>query len=284
MKLYSALFPSLSNPGVLLLVFGLASASSALANPWSKVAGPGIGPPQAMGQYTAGCLQGALPLPAKGTGYQVMRLRRQRYYAHPHLIAFLQELGQQAVARDLGVLLVGDLAQPRGGPMPSGHRSHQTGLDADIWFANLATVTRKNPPSSPLEPVSMLSGAEDRTLDPTLWSPSHVELLKTAAGFDEVARIFVHPLIKKELCAKVGEERGWLAKIRPWWGHDAHFHVRLRCPAQDRLCVDQEPLPPGDGCAEDLAWWFSEEAAQQTAGQPSPPPPLPSACAKVLQE
>jgi len=27
-----------------------------------------------------------------------------------------------------------DLGQPRGGPTLSGHRSHQSGLDVDIWF------------------------------------------------------------------------------------------------------------------------------------------------------
>ena len=31
-------------------------------------------------------------------------------------------------------LLIGDMSQPRGGPMLNGHSSHQIGLDVDIWF------------------------------------------------------------------------------------------------------------------------------------------------------
>ena len=37
-------------------------------------------------------------------------------------------------ASGLPVFYVGDMAQPRGGPLPFGHASHQTGLDVDIWF------------------------------------------------------------------------------------------------------------------------------------------------------
>ncbi|MDX1607259.1 MAG: penicillin-insensitive murein endopeptidase, partial [Candidatus Competibacterales bacterium] len=97
------------------------------------MAEPAPGPAQVHGFYSAGCVQGARPLALRGDHHQVMRPSRNRYYGHPALIDFIERLGRTAA--DHGVrLLVGDLAQPRGGPMDSGHRSHQSGLDADIWF------------------------------------------------------------------------------------------------------------------------------------------------------
>jgi hypothetical protein len=45
--------------------------------------------------------------------------------------------GPVGQARDIGWgkgLYIGDISQPRGGPMTSGHASHQIGLDADIWM------------------------------------------------------------------------------------------------------------------------------------------------------
>ena len=73
--------------------------------------------------------------PRAGRGYEVVRIGRNRRYGHPNLIAFVQRLGAGARRAKLGLLVVGDLSQPRGGPTPSGHRSHQTGLDADIGYA-----------------------------------------------------------------------------------------------------------------------------------------------------
>src|SRR5919108_2328804 len=108
--------------------------SSALPITWDEVLEPAPGAPHAIGSYTAGCVQGAIPLPLEGRGYQGMRPHRRRFFGHPLLVRYLQELGAAADQKGFGVLLIGDLGQPRGGPMPFGHRSHQNGLDADIWF------------------------------------------------------------------------------------------------------------------------------------------------------
>jgi len=91
--------------------------------------------PDPIGFYSRGCLAGGEPLPINGTHWQVMRLSRNRNWGHPNLIAFLKHFSTKA-ARESGWpgLLIGDLSQPRGGPMLSGHASHQIGLDADIWL------------------------------------------------------------------------------------------------------------------------------------------------------
>jgi penicillin-insensitive murein endopeptidase len=97
------------------------------------------------------------------------------------------------------------------------------------------------------------------TVQPQL-APRVAQLLRLTANDQRVARVFVNPIIKRELCASTSGERAWLGKIRPWYGHDDHFHVRLGCPSDSSDCLPQAPVPAGDGCGEELAWWFSDEA------------------------
>jgi penicillin-insensitive murein endopeptidase len=268
----------------LWLLLGLMPALA--GNGWSEVAVPLSGPPQVLGSYTSGCIAGATALPLVGNGYQVMRSSRNRYYGHPVLIALVERLGQQMAERG-GRLLVGDLAQPRGGPMPNGHRSHQSGLDVDIWFLQPSpqrVLTRAE--TEKIEMPSMILAA-DGVLNAALWSSRYRDALKFAARTPEVDRIFVNPIIKQALCD--GEDdRAWLNKIRPWWGHDAHFHVRLSCPPDSTQCQPQKPLPPSDGCDSDLANWVRDirQAALSPKPYRKPEPPsaehLPDSCWMIL--
>ncbi len=271
---------------ILALAFWIEDARAA---DWGEVGGPTQTPPQAIGGYAKGCLAGAEALPLDGPGYQVLRLSRDRFYGHPRLIRFVQELATAARPQGWSGLMVGDIAQPRGGPMRSGHRSHQIGLDADIWFVP-APSRRLSPQER--ETVSAISVVtkDGQSVDRRHWSDVHARLLKTAAGFPEVDRIFVNAAIKRELCAVAGTDRAWLAKIRPWWGHHYHFHVRLRCPAGDVACDSQDPVPPGDSCDDSLAWWFSDPRMARLDKPKKPAPPskpltlaqLPPACRGVL--
>lgn len=249
----------------LSLLNGLAPVYA--ADSWEKIADPLPGPPQAIGFYSAGCVLGASALPLYGEGFQVMRPSRNRFYGHPTLIAFIHRLGQQVAARGKR-LLIGDLAQPRGGPMGYGHRSHQSGLDVDIWFYQIAEKHLLS--SDEAETLPMVSMFETRRnhLDPSVWLRDHQTILKLAAHAPEVERIFVHPLIKQALCYSVGQDRSWLRKIRPWWGHDSHFHVRLSCPSGNSHCRAQQPPPAGDGCDQTLVQWVM--TVQQAAQAPSP--------------
>lgn len=257
--------------------------SASLAFTWSDVPEPVPGVPRAVGSYTAGCVQGAVALPPEGPGFQSMRRYRRRFFGHPVLIRYLQELGAAAAQRGLGVLLIGDLGQARGGPTPTGHRSHQNGLDVDIWFwlpgdGMALTVAERETVSAP----SMLT-ADGSALDEWLWSQRQAAMLRLAGGFDIVGRIFVNPVIKRTLCEQFpGSD--WLQKLRPWWGHDDHLHVRLRCPPGEAACQDQDPLPAGDGCGADLAWWFSEEARQPPPRMDRAKVPLPAACEAILRK
>lgn len=269
----------------LLLAAGSPAAS---VREWAAVARPALvgDSPQSVGTYTSGCVSGAAALPPNGAGFQVMRLSRNRFYGHPLLINFIEILGQRVRQAELGVLLVGDLGQPRGGPAPTGHRSHQTGLDVDIWFLLSATAINRPLSYKEREYLSARPVVDLRTdsMDFNYWNWKNEKILELAARMPEVDRIFVNPSIKRQLCLSKAPH-DWLRKIRPWWKHEDHFHVRLKCPDTSPFCRAQEPLPAGDGCDASLAWWFSDEAKKPAPKKTAPakPPPMPLLCEQILR-
>lgn len=267
-----------------------ADSTSKRDTPWARVTGPAQGRALSIGGYSAGCVQGAAALPLDGPGFQVVRPSRNRHFGHPALIDFVAGLGQKVRAADLGALMIGDLGQPRGGPAPSGHASHQTGLDVDIWFWAPAGAGRRVLPVAERELLSerTVVSARDKTRT-RHWSPRIVRVLALAAADERVARIFVNPVIKRELCQEATGDRAWLHKLRPWWGHDAHFHVRLACPADSPGCEGQPALAPGDGCDE-IADWLDEEKQAERAQDRAQyrdrvrgMPALPAACSALLE-
>ncbi len=251
---------------------------------FGSVAAPSAGPPRSIGGTARGCIAGAVAMPLDGPDWQVMRPSRGRMYGHPVLIDFLERLAAKGRSVGWPGLLVGDMGQPRGGPMITGHASHQIGLDADLWFLPMPDRRLSLDERETISAVSMVT--PERKIDAGRWTESRAKLLKLAAGDGRVARIFVNPAIKKALCDRPDPDRGWLAKIRPWWGHDYHFHVRLACPAGASGCVDQDPVPKGDGCGADLAWWLGPEPWKPSPPEPPKPPlklaDLPGPCADVL--
>ena len=220
---------------------------------FGRVATSSSGRPQSFGGYARGCQAGAVQLPQTSPTWQAMRLSRNRNWAQPQTVDYIQDLSRFAATQSgWSGLYVGDMSQPRGGPMLTGHASHQTGLDADIWMLppnrlNLSAAERES-----LSSISMrrASGAFVNSS----WTPQHEAILKAAASDPRVARIFLFPGAKVEMCKNATGDRSWLRKIRPWWGHHYHFHVRLNCPAGAAGCEDQAPPPPGDGCAEAQGW------------------------------
>jgi len=244
---------------------------------------PAAGPPEAIGAYERGCLEGAVALPADGPGWQVMRPSRNRAWGHPALIALLERVAETLPsAANWPGLLVGDIAQPRGGPMLTGHGSHQIGLDADIWLTPMPSRRLSAGERDEVSATDVV--AADGNEVGEAWTPQHRRLLEAFAREPAVARIFVNPAIKRALCREAGIERAWLTKIRPWWGHNEHFHIRLFCPAGQPECRNQAPPPPGDGCGKELSWWFTSEARHppRTPARPLLLADLPSACAKLV--
>lgn len=245
---------------------------------------------RAIGSYARGCLAGGVALPTSGRGWQAMRLSRNRNWGHPRLVAYLQQLAKDARSVGWSGLLIGDLAQPRGGPMLTGHASHQIGLDADIWLTPMPNRMLTRQEREDMTAVSMLR--DPFNVDLNLWTPLRTRLIKLAAFYPDVERIFVHPAIKQVLCDQAGGDRAWLTKVRPWWGHYYHFHVRIACPPESRGCRPQPPVPRGDGCGIELDDWFKRlRQAEIRPARPAKPVPakapqtlddLPNECRTVL--
>lgn len=224
---------------------------------WSQQVFPAAGPAEAIGGHTSGCLRGAVALPADGLGYQAMRIARWRFFGHPVLIDYIRDLGRRVHLSGLGLVLVSDLSQPRGGPTMTDHKSHQTGLDVDIWYGYPPEALDRRLSAEERQKISAPVVVNRATMELTdAWQPEMGEMIRVAADDERVSRIFVHPAVKRELCETATGDRAWLNKVRPWWNHHDHIHVRLLCPEGSPECVDQAPLRPGDGCGPRLDWWF----------------------------
>ena len=227
---------------------------------------PSAQAPNPIGNHSKGCLAGGVELPETGPTWQAMRLSRNRNWSHPQTIDFLKKLSAVAAAQPgWEGLYIGDLSQPRGGPV-SGHVSHQSGLDADIW---MLPPKRLNLTRGERESLSSISTRRAKgAYVNSNWTRGHHEILKAAAKDPRVTRIFVFPGAKVQMCDDETGDKSWLRKIRPWYGHHYHFHIRFACPAGDATCTEQDAPPPGNGC---------EEAREWQRNILNPPPPDPNA-------
>ncbi|MDI7862909.1 penicillin-insensitive murein endopeptidase [Rhizobiaceae bacterium n13] len=251
---------------------------------------PTTGAPKSYGFYSKGCLAGGVAIPTDGPTWQAMRLSRNRRWGHPQMIALIERLSNDAAQYDgWPGLLLGDISQPRGGPMLNGHASHQIGLDADIWLTPMPPRTLSSSEREELPFTSMLQKGKFLKIDPNRWTQAHARLIMRAASYTEVERVFVNPAIKKKLCDSWNGDRRFLGKVRPIYGHDSHFHIRIGCPEGAAGCKGQAAVPAGDGCDKSLAYWFT--AAPWAKPKPGAKPvkprlatlaDLPKSCVAVL--
>ena len=220
---------------------------------------PTLGKAMAVGYYPSGCLQGGVELPTTGPTWQVMRVSRNRNWGHPELVNFLERFAPIA-AKVTGWhgILVGDMAQPRGGPLPFGHKSHQIGLDVDIWFMPMPDRVLSKEERDNIS-ASNLVAADGKHINRENWSSADVAFIRTTAEQPDVERVLVNAAIKKELCrVESKDDKSWMSKVRPWYGHADHIHVRLKCTADSPNCRAQPAVPSGDGCDKSLNSWFAD--------------------------
>jgi penicillin-insensitive murein endopeptidase len=173
--------------------------------------------------------------------------------------------------------------------MFTGHASHQVGLDADIWLTPMPNRTLSRNEREEMSAVMMVR--DDRLdVDPRVFTPGHLAVIRDAAQEPTVQRIFVNAAIKRALCREAKGNRSWLSKVRPMYGHDYHFHIRIKCPPGSGECESQPDPAQGEGCAvKDLAYWFKDSVLHPKPPKtpPKPKPPmtmasLPPACKSVL--
>ena len=248
---------------VLLLAFaqpGLAETTA--ANLFSAVDDTSNQASMPIGTYAKGCAAGNVALPETGPTWQAMRLSRHRNFGNPVLVSYLEDLSVAATRAGWNGIYIGDMGNPRGGPMNSGHASHQIGLDADIWFLKPRRLDLTPAEREKISSISIRS--EDQLTVNENWDPSYREFLKAAASDPRVDRIFVAAAIKIEMCkTATPADAKWLQHIRPEANHQDHLHVRLKCPPGSALCQTQKPTVSelskgGSGCDETLAYWVSD--------------------------
>ena len=248
------------------LCLGLLPALPAEAEPlahrlFEAVAAASNQPSAAIGTYSRGCGAGMVQLPESGPSWQAMRLSRNRNWGQPDLVQYIVDLSAGAQQLGWPGLYIGDMSLPRGGPSASGHNSHQTGLDVDIWYTPPRNLTLSRAAREKISAISVRT--EDQKRVNANWTPAHQALLQMAASDPRVDRIFVAAAIKIEMCKTArARDKKWLQKIRPLYGHNDHFHVRLKCPAGSRACETQSPTVAelsngGNGCDETLTWWVT---------------------------
>src|SRR4030088_1948575 len=237
---------------------------------------PAAMPTRVVGFYAKGCIAGAEALPINGETWQVMRLSRNRYWALPDRVALLERLSAKA-RRDAGWpgILVGDMSQPRGGPMFTGHASHQVGLDADVWLTPMPDRQLSRDEREEMSAVMMVR-SDRLDIDPHAWTPDHLAVIRDAAREPSVQRIFVNAAIKKALCRDAKGDRSWLSKVRPMYGHDYHFHIRIKCPPGSTQCESQPEPTDGEACSTaDLAYWFKDSVLHPKPPNKHPKPKTP---------
>lgn len=256
--------------------------------------------PSAFGTYAKGCLAGAEQLPETGPTWQAMRLSRNRNWGHPATIDFVKKFSSK-VAKKPGWkgLYIGDISQPRGGPMTSGHQSHQLGLDIDVWMLPPKSLKLSRQDRENLSSISVRSG-DHRSVNGN-WTKTHMEVIKLAAKDPAVDRIFITAPAKVWMCENARGNKKWLQKVRPLWGHHYHFHIRLKCPKGSSGCITQTPSVAslskgGTGCDETLQWWVTDALKPPPPRDPNAPKPprkrgardyvmadLPQQCSRVLK-
>lgn len=250
---------------------------------------PSVGKPLAIGYYPRGCLQGAEALPVTGKTWQVMRLSRNRNWGHPELVKFLERFAPLAAkATGWHGILVGDMAQPRGGPLPFGHMSHQIGLDVDVWLTPMPAHVLSKEKRETMGPLNLVA-PDWKHVNPKTWTTADIAFIRTAAEQPEVERVLVNAAIKKEMCELQGDKHpAWMDKVRPWYGHNDHMHIRLKCPADSPHCRHQPPVPDTAACGKPLDYWFSDRVLHPKPKKGGKPPKqimladLPTACKTVL--
>ena len=239
-----------------------------LAKPlFSAVATPSAQTPAPYGGYSRGCQAGAMALAETGPTWQAMRLSRNRFWGQPELLDYVEDLSAAAATiPGWAGIYVGDMSQPRGGPMAGGHASHQSGLDVDIWMdapqrLNLSQADRESISASNFQRAGGAYTNDN-------WTAGQEAFVRLAASDPRVARIFIFAGAKVAMCDHATGDLSWLHNVRPWYGHNDHIHVRLNCPTGATGCQEQDPIPAGDGC---------DDARQWVADILNPPPPDPNA-------
>jgi penicillin-insensitive murein DD-endopeptidase len=199
---------------------------------------------QSVGVASHGRLHNPSQVPLDGKTFRVRKSNQARHthYGNQSLIDVLQYAADKTAEKDpMAVLYTGDVSAPKGGQLTS-HKSHQSGLDAD-----LSIYMRDAEGNLKLDGAFFKLNASGKTYDgkytldaDLCWT--FVEALLTSLHA-QIQYLFIYnPL--KHLILEAGRRAGADPKIierasfvmqQPGDSspHADHFHIRIYCPAKD---------------------------------------------------
>ncbi len=210
-------------------------------------------PTEPIGYYSDGSLRHGQRLPDQGPGFMKLFLDRNRSFGAAEMINMITKAtaGLNEAFPNLDRLQIGDIAKEGGGKVSDLHTSHQNGLDVDVTYFRLNHKEQAPEHITGFSETMVTGGRISKNFDtPRVW-----EFLKKLHENGQVQRIFMDPVIKKEICrlARLKKEvvsfEEVLRSLRPYPGHADHMHIRLRCPLEAKECRAQEDPPAGSGCA-----------------------------------
>lgn len=191
-------------------------------------------------------------LPQEGEGYmQLFRETERIWGAHP-MISMLKETASDISRRYPGRdrLQVEDISAKNGGDI-DGHGSHENGLDVDIGYYKANGIEHDPIKTGQTYAPSMVEGNRPSA---NFDVERNWELVKALHRHGNVQKVFMDQTLKKELCNYAKSKKDYasninvLRSLRHEENHADHIHVRLRCPATAKKCVNLPDPPPGSGC------------------------------------
>ena len=220
---------------------------------------------RSIGFYSRGCLAGAKALPVDGAVVAGRAPVAQSHVGNPAMIAFLERFSRKAKAEGVwNGILVGDISQPRGGPMLTGHASHQVGLDADVWLTPMPDRTLSREERETMSAVNMVTEdglSVDGALDAGAGG-DHQGRRRGAGGRAHLRQRGDQEGPMRDRKGPAMDEQG--ARLL---GAQLPFPYPDQMPGGRSGCEPQDPVPPGDGCDKSLAWWFTDEALHPAPGR-----------------
>lgn len=205
-------------------------------------------PAASIGSPTDGHLEGGVELHA-GPGV-ALKHATGPHWGLPRLVSLIERAAHKVDKRfDGSVMLVGDLSRPAGGTL-GGHRSHESGRDADVGFYYVDAA------GHPVETRRFhhvrWDGRAGDALSLRFDDARNWELVKAwvTDPHARVQHIFIAAPLRTRLLVYARAhgtylpvlQRASIAMKQPRHAlpHDDHFHVRIACPGSQRdVCVSE---------------------------------------------